>query len=131
MLSEKLIEQISTRFANIKDKAVLAVATLLDPRLKKIQFSSAEDKMTRQIINDASALTPLPPANDGEQTQPNSESTSSSNQVWNDFDKQAANSTSRRTPSTSSLTELEQYFKQPVISRNKYPLEWWSKNAHI
>ena len=89
--------------------------------------------MTRQIINDASALIPppRPPANDGEQTQPNSESTSSSNPVWDNFDKQAAESTSRRTPGISSLTELEQYFKQPVISRNKYPLEWRSKNAHI
>ena len=129
-LSDKLAEQMSTRFSNMEDKAVLAVATLLDPRFKKIPFLSAVDKMTRQIINDASALTTQP--QDADDREPTSECTSSSGAdlVWDDFDKQAAASTSRRTPSISSLTELKQYFKQPVISRNKDPLEWWSKNAH-
>ena len=136
MLAEKLIAQISTRFgSNMEEKSVLAVATLLDPRLKKIPFSNngAVERMTRQIVNDATTLTTYNPQ--GQQTQTTSTSTSNDsitpNPVWEAFDIEAAESTSRQTPTISTTTEVEQYFKQPVINRKEDPLEWWRNNVHV
>ncbi len=47
-----------TRFACLEDKSVVAIATLLDPRFKKIPFTDicAVEKMKRMIINNAFTL---------------------------------------------------------------------------
>ena len=51
---------MATRFANIEEKGVVAIATLLDPRFKIIPFSSdsAVERMKQRIISDASAMAP-------------------------------------------------------------------------
>ena len=138
MLAEKLIAQMSTRFgSSIEEKFVLAVATLLDPRFKKIPFSNngAVERMTRQIVNDTTTLTTPVVDPRGQQMQTTSTSTSNDsitpNPVWEAFDIEAAESTSRQTLTISTPTEVEQYFKQPVINRKEDLLEWWRNNAHI
>ena len=138
MLAEKLIAQMSTRFgSNMEEKSVLAVATLLDTRFKKIPFSNngAVERMTRQIVNDTTTLTTPVVDPRGQQMQTSSTSTSNDlitpNLVWEAFDIEAAESTSRQTPTISTPTEVEQYFKQPVINRKEDPLEWWRNNAHV
>ncbi len=51
--------------------------------------------------------------------------------VWGFFEQQVADSTSRRSPSISALTEIEQYFKLPFIPRKEDPLQWWKHNGHV
>ena len=52
---ENLISWLATRFAYMENKGVIAVATLLDQRLKKIPFKSESsvEKKARRIIGDA------------------------------------------------------------------------------
>ena len=59
---------MATRFANIEEKGVVAIATLLDPRFK-IPFSSdsAVERMKQRIINDASAMAPQSQPTDQQQ----------------------------------------------------------------
>ena len=133
MLSRELTAQMASRFGSgMEDKKVIAIATLLDPRFKKIPFHDrgAVERMTRQIITDAITLTSPPDEEATEQQTPNS-SSASKNPVWEVFDQQAADAMTRRAPSITALTEVEQYFKLPIISRMEDPLQWWHKNAHI
>ncbi len=113
---------MTTRFGpGLEDKSVLALATLLDPRFKKLPFTDhrAVERMTKQIVNDAIILTPS--KDDQQQTSETSVSTST-NPVWEALDIQAAESISRRTPAISTLTELDQNFKQPLIAGRKFLL---------
>ena len=126
-----------TRFANIEEKGVIAVATLLDPRFKKIPFTSESlvEKMAWQIISDAAALASTG-GNDADlptSTQCPQTDSSSTSAVWQFFDSQVtASSTTGRRPAILALTELEQYFKLLYYRpRNEDPLLWWKQNASI
>lgn len=133
-LSEKLLSQMSHRFSNFEDKAVVAVGTLLDPRFKKIPFASetSVDKMSRQIVSDATAL-----ANANEQHQPTpqpssmSAATTAPSAVWEYFDSQVTSSATARRPNILAHSELGQYFKLPLLPRNEDPLIWWKQNSHV
>ena len=139
-LCDKLTSQMTTRFGpNMEEKTVMAIATLLDPRFKKIPFRDARaiDKMTQRIVSDAKALYQETQQQQNEHTpsatvhnDPPTTSQSGCNPVWEIFDQQAAESTSRRVPTITALSEIEQYFKLPVINRKKDPLLWWKQNCH-
>ena len=63
---QELVLQMATRFIGIEEKYVTAIATLMDPRFKKIPFTSdgTVERMKQRIISDASALAasgPEPP----------------------------------------------------------------------
>ena len=130
---------MTTRFGpNMEEKTVMAIATLLDPRFKKIPFRDARaiDKMTQRIVSDAKALYQETQQQQNEHTpsatvhnDPPTTSQSGCNPVWEIFDQQAAESTSRRVPAITALSEIEQYFKLPVINRKKDPLLWWKQNC--
>ena len=123
---------MSQRFgSNMEEKNVLAIATLLDPRFKKLPFSSESsvEKMSRQIISDATTLSSqLEETVDQSTSQAQAVSTTG---IWEFFDLQAAQSTSRRALGISAMTELKQYFKIPVIKREENPLLWWRQNGHF
>ena len=127
-----LIAQMSTRFANLEEKMVIAIATLLDPRFKKITFTNPTvvQQMVNKIISDAAALITDEPDDDSS-TGTTTVSQDSINPIWEMFDQQVAESTSNRSTSISSFTELDQYFKTPVIPRKVDPLQWWKRNSVI
>ena len=86
---------MATGFTGIEEKHVTAIAaTLMDPRLKKIPFTSdgTVERMKQRIISDASAL-----AASG--TEPPTEEAKSvvgtQNPVWKVFEEQAAASRSK------------------------------------
>ena len=119
----------------MEEKGVITVATLLDPRFKKIPFTSESlvEKMARQIISDAAALasTSGNDADPSTSTQCPQTDSSSTSAVWQFFDSQVTSSTTARRPAILALTELEQYFKLPLLPRNEDPLLWWKQNASI
>ena len=130
-LRHELTAQMATRFANIEEKGVVAIATLLDPRFK-IPFSSdsAVERMKQRIISDASAMAPQSQPTDQQQGSEDPDS-ATSNPVWELFEEQAVASASRIRPSISALSELEQYFKLAVLPRKEDPLMWWKQNSHV
>ena len=136
LLAEKLTTQMASMFGGMEEKPILAVATLLDPRFKKIPFSrnSTIEKMKRLMVDDAASLSTGSIARADDQpanTTPQQSHSTTSNPVWDIFDEEAVNSTSMRTLGISAITEIDQYFKQPVISRQSDPLEWWHNNTHV
>ena len=136
-LCHKLTSQMASRFISIEDRSVLAKATILDPRFKKIPFSSDStvQRMSRQIISDAAAMIEPPLGENGEQQQMELPTPDDPrcNPVWEVFDQQVAScaSTQARLPSLSALTELDQYSKLPILPRKEDPLLWWKQNAHV
>ena len=123
---------MASHFQNLEDKNAIGIATLLDPRFKKIPFSNATAKqqMKRQIISDALAhiADDETEMDDSDAISPNKSNNTSttvtvSSPVWEIFDQQVAASSVSRTHGLSSLTELEQFFKAPPIPRTEDPLK--------
>ena len=132
---QELTTQMATRFAGIEEKNVLAIATLMDPRFKKIPFSSdsAIERMKQRIISDASAFAQALAEPATAQQDLENSAVPTENPVWEVFDEQAALSTSRsrNNPNINALSELEQYFKLPILPRKEDPLLWWKQNSHV
>lgn len=123
-LCEKLMSQMKSRFANMEDKGVVAVSTLLDPRFKKIPFASESsiEKMSRQIIGDAAALA----NNEQQPTTPPTDSATqiaTTSAVWEYFDSQVTASVTDRRPNILALSELgpsERLFSELIsLKRNR------------
>lgn len=107
----------------------------MDPRFKKIPFSSdsAIERMKQRIISDASALAQALAEPATAQQDLENSAVPTENPVWEVFDEQAALSTSRsrNNPNINALSELEQYFKLPILPRKEDPLLWWKQNSHV
>ena len=105
-LCHKLTSQMASRFISIEDRSVLAIATILDPRFKKIPFSSDStvQRMSRQIISDAAAMIepPLGETEEQQQMELPTPDDPRCNPVWEVFDQQVASraSTQARLPSS-------------------------------
>ncbi len=85
--------------------------------------------MKQRIISDASAMSSVPEL----PTEQIEDCVGTRNPVWEVFAEQAAESLSqsRNHPSITALSELEQYFKLPVLRRKEDPLLWWKQNSHV
>ena len=55
----------------------------------------------------------------------------SSTSLWASFDKQVAESVSRRSSTTYSMIELGRYFEEVPEDRKKDPLEWWQRTNNV
>ena len=127
---QELVSHMATRFTGIEEKHVTAIATLMDPRFKKIPFTSngTVERMKQRIISDASALAasgPEPP------TEEAGSVVGTRNPVWKVFEEQAAASRSRNHPTINAFSELEQYFKLPILPRKEDPLVWWKQKSNV
>ena len=130
-LNDKLIIGMAQRFLNMEDNQLVAFATLLDPRFKKVAFTNkvSAENMSRQLVSESSTHH-AQGSHQPEDSVPN-DPPPSENPLWRFFDEEVASITTSRTPGISAYTEMQQYLKQPVVPRKEDPLEWWGKNAHI
>ena len=114
---------------NMEGNQLLASATIIDPRFKKIPFSdrNAAERVIRQTVTEVSSHTP---AGSTETDTTSSFDEPSTNSVWHFFDQQAAES-ARRPQSITALTEIQQYIKTPLLGRKEDPLLWWKANSHV
>ena len=100
----------------------------------QLPYNRGRDKS----ISDASALIADDDTemDDSDAVSPNNSNNTSttvtvSSPVWEIFDQQVAASSVSWTHGISSLTELEQFFKAPPISRTEDPLKWWKNNSSV
>ena len=127
--TEKICAELASRFSSIQGAFVTAATALLDPRFKKLPFStptSAEFAVSR-IRNEVAKV----PANtDGNATSSASshDDSEQSRSLWDSFDKQAVESTAHTTTSTDAIIEVRRYFEEPVIPWSSDPLLWWKEN---
>ena len=106
------------------------MTTLLDPRFKKIPFSSqtSVEHTTNRIVNEMKSL-----GSDGTDNSDSGTCTSATHSLaqslWITFDQNVAESTSQRNVGTDCIIEVRRYFEEPNTSRSSNPLHWWKNNA--
>ncbi len=130
-LSVNLTRQMAFRFpAGMEEVHLIALPTLLDPRFKKVPFTSrsAVEKATRTVVNEAIVLYQPPTTTD--QTETVIDNTGDTG-IWQFFDQQVVDMTTQQTPAILVHTEMDRYLKAPLIQRKADPLEWWNDNKHI
>lgn len=122
------------RFPNIKSVYVLVVSTLLDPRFKKVAFSSTAsiDEAQRRLISEITIVSST--SADGEdqqsrQTSDNSVGINYNQEPWKSFDDKVTASCDRCDFKTEALVECQEFFKEQKIPRTSDPINWWKANA--
>ncbi|XP_032457470.1 zinc finger BED domain-containing protein 1-like, partial [Nasonia vitripennis] len=126
----KLIEQFNKRFENIEKKSIMAMATLLDPRFKKLYFKNkiacadAINKIAKQIHNLRAHLL--------EDNQNKSieapEDKSDNNDFWSYHHQlfKANRKMQKENQNQSEMPEeLRFYLNGPLISKDNDPLVFW------
>lgn len=132
-LKSQLEEKMHRRMADLEKVELLAIATVLDPRFKKLHFQSAVNAssaiacISREVRHQLHAL------DEQLSSSSNDEAPADPNNLWSIHDKEAA----KNTPESPSLTghslphELKLYLQQPFQARTSNPIKFWqdSKNA--
>lgn len=129
-LGDKLCLQMRKRFLNMESNSLLASATLLDPRMKKLGFHDAgcSDQAVRRVIGELKL--PDNQLQQSEQTLEVGQSGGEAN-LWQFFDLRVSESNSKRTPNSDALVEMRQYTQLKHIERKEDPLAWWRENASV
>lgn len=128
-LGDGMCSQMRRRFHNIEANQLLAASTELDPGLKKLGFADAgaADQCVRRLTSEIAASD----ISTEKELNTSTESTeeASSNELWQAFDRQVAEMTSKRTPTSDAMVETCQYLQQKNIGRKEDPLLWWQQNG--
>ncbi|KYN06411.1 Zinc finger BED domain-containing protein 4, partial [Cyphomyrmex costatus] len=120
-----ILSEIERRFHNIERYNTLVIATLLDPRFKKLHF--------RQPLNVSSAISRINILMQDLSKNTNSETISISSRdennitqgLWSFHDNLAALPIATTSDDSGMHLELRQYLHQSVIPRHSNPLQYW------
>ncbi|XP_036142944.1 zinc finger BED domain-containing protein 4-like [Monomorium pharaonis] len=125
---EKLQSAINNRCKNFENNKIMSIATILDPRFKKLHFekSLAAATAVQHIESDLKKYRTLKdPQIDREL---NTEMTVRQySNLWDFHDNLVA----KNNNCTEELNEVKQYLKQPIIDRKEDPFEYWKSMNHI
>lgn len=126
-LVSELKGQMRRHFANLEKSHLLAMSTMLDPRMKKMAFrdAGAAWQGEQRVVQELSELVPAANSNQGAQ----SVDTPAASGLWDFFDAQVAQSQSPKKGATNAnVVEAMKFFEEPVLPRNEDPLDWWRAN---
>ena len=117
------------RFSNIESVPLFALATLVDPRFKKVAFTSVSSCYQGQsrLISEMSPLAPSTPSQPPQEAPENS--VDYNKELWKKFDDMVAAAHNHQSVSTEATIECRRYFEQRNIPRTSDPLIWWKDNA--
>jgi len=111
----------------------LARATFLDPRFRKLGFSSksafgnVRDKVTSSLANKLT-VTDSAGARESNMQQnhlaPTAADLTDDDLIWGDFDRSFSSVVV--TPTASAILEVRQFVEEPNIGRHEDPLGWWN-----
>ena len=127
-LVTELTAQLRRRFTNIESAHLLAISTLLDPRIKKLAFqdSGAVRQGEQWIIQEMAGLVPA----DSQPSVDDTQSTSTEKTgLWDLFDAKVAQSYTHRTGTSSATLEARKFFEEQIVPHKDDPLLWW--RAHV
>ena len=130
-LGTMLSAQMRRRFTAIERAHLLAISTILDPRMKKFAFSNREAARQAEqwIIEEAKAFIPL--ESNTETPQDEGYENSEVNKppgLWDLFDQKVVDCKSTRNVTNKALVEADGYFAEEVLLRAEDPLAWWKAN---
>jgi len=123
---KNILLEIETRFNNIENSQMLAIATILDPRFKRLHFLQPRTvSMAISIINSA-----MQTEIDINSNTLSKSITECNNTLWNFHDTLVATSAITRDDPGEINVELRQYLNQCLTSRNHDPLKTWQTLKH-
>lgn len=128
-LKAELKRQLRRRFSQLESNHTLSASTILDPRFKKIAFSSADtaERTIERISGEVCNI--IPDGTDESATTENTEKSVHESDLWGSFDKKVAEASTRRTNSVESAVEIRRYVQEKNIPRQEDPLAWWKKHT--
>lgn len=120
-----LLNTISKKAEEFESDEIIAKATFLDPRFKKIAFglSVNANNAEQLVIKEIEQL--FISKNDFVESY-FEEEVEICELVWTDFDRQIAK-TNKNTPSDTVLLKVKQYVDLPYLNRKEDPFRFWSK----
>ncbi|CAG9831131.1 unnamed protein product [Diabrotica balteata] len=137
VFKEKLVQQIKKRLGSAEQVAVLAKATVLDPRFKKLYFSNPLNcaKAVEHILIDLKTINPTETETTiNENLNTAQSNTSDKFNLWSNHQsivEEHLASTSTVTTETESSSEISLYLRTPVVPLNTNPLEWWKNHKDM
>jgi len=125
-LSTELELQMSQHFSGIEQNFLYAASTIMDPRFKKLPFTSAEFLATseQQLSEEMSLSSDSLSSSTPKQAKVAVERSKS---LWFSFDQQVETSISSQSTEHECKTEMVRYHEETLLQRHEKPLLWWGK----
>ncbi len=129
-LGSALSAQMRRRYTAIERAHLLALSTLMDPRMKKIAFSNRESARQGEnwIIQETKDLIAQEHTPEAHDNNAQSHDEQKSPGLWDLFEQKVADSKSTRNHTSKATLEVQAYFGEDVLPRLEDPLAWWKRN---
>jgi len=127
-LSTELELQMRQHFSAIEQNFLYGASTIVDPRFKKLPFSSpeavvsVENQLSEEIVMTCGD-SPSPAEPVGKQVFIQQKSKS----LWSSFDQQVESSISSMSGEQECKQEMSRYYEETLLQRYEDPFTWWSK----
>ncbi|XP_043266731.1 E3 SUMO-protein ligase ZBED1-like [Venturia canescens] len=134
-LLDRLEKSVSLRFGQIENNPIMAIATILDPRFKKLHFNDrlAYSKAINRIGRSMTELDQTVFSND-KTTETPVQVHSQSDDLWS-FHDVLLNTNSGNAVSAQEQnqmpTDLRHYLNQPMVNRTQDPIHYWSSRKTL
>ena len=135
-LGSKLRAQMQHRFRNIEGNHLLAAATFLDPRFKKMAFNTpgAAQHIEQYLTEEMKSIETQ--SSDNSEIVNEAETTSAQDQenacsIWESFDEKVNHQLTHHTPTSDAIIETKQYLLLKNLGRKEDPLEWWKTHRQL
>lgn len=134
-LKLNLLDVVTRRLGGYESNKIVAKATFLDPRFKKIGFgtednaSNAQKWVTEELLQNVST-TNLTIASSTVELDVNSkslDSLKSTEGIWAHFDNKVSNIKTYSTPGSLVILMVRQYLEMQPLPRTQNPLDWWNR----
>ncbi|XP_044586625.1 zinc finger BED domain-containing protein 6-like [Cotesia glomerata] len=130
-----LLEKIDQKLASLETNTYLSAATILDPRFKRIHFTSprAVSNSISKISNDIRSEHRRRGQRSPDPRPVQGEVETSASSIWCRHEKLINLSSNRvEIPSSGCVpNELKQYLDQPILERKSDPIEFWVNCRHF
>ncbi|KAJ8940616.1 hypothetical protein NQ318_004540 [Aromia moschata] len=136
-LKTYLLDSISRRLGNLECNKIVAKATLLDPRFKKLAFgvsgnaNNAQTLVHEELVSIVSVQSEEEIPSASADTSTSTMEAETSDSIWTFLDDQVKHSKSHITPNVTGTMMLRQYLELPYLSRSSNPLEFWKSHSGI
>ncbi|CAH1114870.1 unnamed protein product [Psylliodes chrysocephalus] len=135
-LKLKLLETMNRRFGGFETSKIVAKASFMDPRFKKLAFGNEEnansaEKWVSEELKLMFALKKNQTFNIQSSQQPQAEEQEENilPNIWAHFDKKISAVKTYSTPASMGMITIRQYLEMEILDRKKDPfLEFWAKH---
>nr|CAI5850359.1 unnamed protein product [Callosobruchus analis] len=128
------LEKIAERFRNFDKNELICQAILLDPRFKKLGFTSdskfvwALESLKKKVTSTHVTEKNVEEERVDTEDYKNKQTTST---LWEDFDATVAKVKGGTNPLAAGIVEVDKYMNEPLVGRNENPLIWWEQRKAI